>query len=133
MPTFRAPQINLYSRDLPRAVAFYSELGFVETFRTPASGEPAQVELKLDGFTLGIATIEAARKNHGLRPEGKGRWIEIVVWTDDTDAALSALVADGAPLLSPAHDFLDGRLRAAWIADPDGNPIQLVQRRRPAA
>jgi len=130
MSTFRTPMINLYSRDLPRAVAFYSELGFVETFRTPASGEPSHVELKLDGFTLGIATIAAAREHHGLRPEGEGRWIEIVVWTDDTDAALSALVAKGAPLLSPAHDFLDGRLRAAWIADPDGNPIQLVQRRR---
>jgi predicted enzyme related to lactoylglutathione lyase len=129
MPGFRAPMINLYSRDLPRAVAFYSGMGFVETFRAPASGEPSHIELKLDGFTLGIATIEAARRHHGLRPEGEGRWIEIVVWTDDTDAALSALVATGAPVLSPAHDFLDGRLRAAWIADPDGNPVQLVQRR----
>ena len=86
MPTFSAPLINLYSRDLPRAVAFYSELGFVETFRTPASGKPSHVQLKLDGFSLGIATIEAAREHHGLRPEGEGRWIEIVVWTDDTDS-----------------------------------------------
>ena len=100
MPTFSAPLINLYSRDLPRAVAFYSQLGFVQTFRTPASGEPSHIQL------------------------------EIVLWTDDTDAAVNALVAMGAPLLSPAHDFLDGKLRAAWVADPDGNPIQLVQRRR---
>ncbi len=119
--------INLYSRDLSRAAAFYLELGFVETFRTPESGEPAHIELKLDGFTLGIATIEAAQEHHGLRAEGEGRWIEIVLWTDDTDAALNALVAKGAPLLSPVHDFLDGKLRATWIADPDGNPIQLVQ------
>ena len=87
------------------------------------------LQLKLDGFSLGIATIEATREHHGLRPEGEGRWIEIVLWTDDVDAAVNALVAKGAPLLSPAHDFLDGRLRAAWIADPDGNPIQFVQRR----
>jgi predicted enzyme related to lactoylglutathione lyase len=83
----------------------------------------------LDLFTLGIATLEAAREHHGLRPEEEGRGIEIVLWTDDTDSAVSALVAKGAPLLSPAHDFLDGKLRAAWIADPDGNPIQLVRRR----
>jgi catechol 2,3-dioxygenase-like lactoylglutathione lyase family enzyme len=51
--------INLYSRDLPRAVAFYSELGFVEAFRTPASGEPIHIELTLDGFTLGFARMEA--------------------------------------------------------------------------
>jgi predicted enzyme related to lactoylglutathione lyase len=129
MPGFRAPQINLYSRDLRRAAAFYAGLGFIETFRTPASGDPAHIELKLDGFTLGIATLEAARDHHRLTP-GDGRGIEIVLWTDDTDAALSALVAGGAPVLAPAHDFLDGRLRAAWTADPDGNPIQLVQRKR---
>ena len=70
MPTFSAPLINLYSRDLPRAVAFYSELGFVETFRTPASGEPSHIQLNLDGFSLGIASIEAAQEHHGLRPEG---------------------------------------------------------------
>ncbi len=128
MPTFSAPMINLYSRNLSRAVAFYSGLGFVESFRTPASGEPIHVELTKDGFTLGIATIDAATREHGLRPEGEGRWIEIVLWTDNTDAAVNALVAKGAPLLSPAHDFLDGKLRSAWIADPDGNPIQLVQR-----
>jgi hypothetical protein len=92
-------------------------------------GEPAHIELRLDGFTLGIATLEAAREHHGLRTEEEGRRIEIVLWTDDTDSAVSVLVAKGAPLLSAAHDFLDGKLRAAWIADPDGNPIQLVQRK----
>jgi catechol 2,3-dioxygenase-like lactoylglutathione lyase family enzyme len=30
MLQFKSPMINLYSRDLPRAVAFYSDLGFVE-------------------------------------------------------------------------------------------------------
>ena len=127
---FRSPLINLYSRDLPRAVAFYSSLGFVESFRTPATGEPSHVQLRLDGFSLGIATVAAARADHGLDPRGKGRWIEIVLWTDDTDAALAELAANGAPILSPPHDFLGGKLRAAWIADPDGNPVQLVQRKQ---
>jgi predicted enzyme related to lactoylglutathione lyase len=128
MSNFRSPMINLYSRDLSRAASFYAELGFVETFRTPTSGPPAHIELRLDEFTLGIATVEAARE-HGLRPGGDGRWIEIVLWTDDADAALRALSDKGAPVLSPAHDFLDDRLRSAWISDPDGNPIQLVQRK----
>jgi catechol 2,3-dioxygenase-like lactoylglutathione lyase family enzyme len=129
MPKFRSPMINLYSRHLARTAAFYRSLGFVETFRTPASGPPAHIELQLNGFTVGIATVEAAREAHGLRPEGEGRWIEVVLWTDDTDEAVRELTAKGAPLLSSAHDFLDGKLRSAWIADPDGNPIQLVQRR----
>jgi predicted enzyme related to lactoylglutathione lyase len=129
MPNFSAPMINLYSHDLARAAAFYSRLGFVETFRTPSSGDPVHIELALDGFTLGIATVKAAGEHHGLHPQGEGRWIEIVLWTDDADAATSALVAEGARLLSPAHDFVGGELRAAWIADPDGNPVQLVQRK----
>lgn len=108
MPAFREPMINLYSRDLPRAIAFYLEFGFVEAFRTPPSGEPIHVELTLDGFALGIATMEAATKHHNLRPGGEGRWIEIVLWTDNTDAALDSLVGKGARLLSPAHEFLDG-------------------------
>lgn len=129
MGLFRAPMVNLYSRDLSRSVRFYSEIGFRETFRTPDSGDPIHVELTLDGFTLGIAKIEAAREHHSLKVEAEGRWIEIVLWTDDTDTALKELRAKGAPVLTPAHDFLEGRLRAAWIADPDGNPIQIVQRR----
>jgi hypothetical protein len=83
----------------------------------------------LDKFTLGIARIAAAEEHHGLHSRGEGKGIEIVLWTDDVDIALNALVAKSAPLLSPAHDFLDAKLRAAWIVDPDGNPIQLVQRR----
>jgi catechol 2,3-dioxygenase-like lactoylglutathione lyase family enzyme len=127
MPSFHSPQINLYSRDLSRAAKFYLGLGFVETFRTPTVGSPVHIEPKLDSFKLGIATVEAAQEDHGLPPpQGDGRWIEIVLWTDDVDAAVEML---NAPLLSPAHDFLDGKLRVAWVADPDGNPIQLVQKK----
>jgi catechol 2,3-dioxygenase-like lactoylglutathione lyase family enzyme len=108
---------------------FYSGFGFIESFRTPTTGDPVHVELKLNGFTLGFATLEAARADHGLNPAGEGRWIEIVIWTDDTDAALTLLAEKGAPVISPAHNFLNGRLRVAWVADPDGNPIQLVQRK----
>jgi hypothetical protein len=45
------------------------------------------------------------------------RWTQRIS-DDDTDYALSVLVAKGAPLLSPAHDFLDGKLR------PLGSPIR---------
>lgn len=125
---FRTPQINLYSLDVPRAVAFYCALGFVETFRTPAAGPPDHVELALDGFTIGIAAVEAAARDHGLRPRLDGRAIEVVLWADDVDGAFARLTAAGSRTLSPPHDFLDD-LRVAWVTDPDGNPLQLVQRR----
>jgi hypothetical protein len=31
--------------------------------------------------------------------------------------------------LSDPHDRLGGTLRVAWVADPDDNPVELVQRR----
>ncbi|MDI3340417.1 MAG: hypothetical protein QJR03_07775 [Sphaerobacter sp.] len=50
---------------------------------------------------------------------------EVCLWTDDVDRAYAELVAKGAQPLSSPHDFL-GRLRAAWVADPDGNPVEIV-------
>jgi len=126
---FRAPQVNLYSRDLPRAVSFYKQFGFVETFRTPDKGPIEHIELKLDGFTLGIATFDAARNTHGLSPGGEGHWAEIAIETDDVDKSVKELVAKGARLITPPHDFAGGRVRAGWIADPDGNPVQIYHQK----
>lgn len=128
-PAFRAPQINLYSRNLPRAVAFYKQFGFSESFRTPDKGPTEHIELKLDSFTLGIATFEAAEHQHGLHPGGGGHWIEVVLQTDDVDKVVKELVAGGATLISAPHDFAGGAIRAGWIADPDGNPLQIYQQK----
>lgn len=125
---FSSPQITLYSDDVPRAMRFYAGLGFTETFRYAPAGEPVHVELVLDGFTLGIADIDAARSDHGLSPSVDGQAIELVLWCDDTDAAFARLTAAGAKPLSQPHDWLDD-LRVAWVADPDLNPIQLVAHR----
>ncbi len=53
---------------------------------------------------------------------------EVVLWTDDVDRAYAELASRKVPTLSPPHDFA-GSLRAAWVADPDGNPVQFVMRR----
>lgn len=125
-PMLRSPAINIYTNDVIRLVNFYVRLGFRETFRTPKDGTPAHVQLSLGQFTLGIASVKAAMADHGLNPSLGGRPIEIVLWTDDTDRAYERITADGALSLSPPHDFLSN-LRSAWVADPDGNPIQIVQ------
>ena len=126
---FQNPSINIYSHDVVRLVAFYERLGFRETFRTPKCGRPVHVEISLGHFTVGIASVDAAIADHGLAPSLGGRPVEIVLWTDDTDREYLRLTADGAPSLSPPHDFLVN-LRVAWVTDPDGNPIQLVQQRK---
>jgi hypothetical protein len=116
---FTRPAINIYSHDVMRLVGFYDGLGFRETFRTPKEGTPVHVEVTMDGFTIGIAAVDAAIADHGLNPDLGGRPVEIVLWTDDADRDYARLTAEGAPPLSAPHDFLS-HLRLAWVADPDG-------------
>jgi catechol 2,3-dioxygenase-like lactoylglutathione lyase family enzyme len=124
--TFRDPQVNYYVRDVESSVRFYTELfGFNETFRTPTSGEPEHVEVRLGGLVLGLASIEAARRVHGLNVSSGPPRAEVVLWTDNVDQVFEDLVSRGVPALREPHDFL-GRLRAAWVADPDGNPVEIV-------
>ena len=127
---FRDPQINLYVAGVEASVRFYGDLlGFTETFRTPRDGTPIHVEMRLGGLILGVASIESVRGIHGLEIHQGPPHSEVVVWTDDVDAAFASITAQGVRPLSKPHDFL-ADLRAAWIADPDGNPVQLVMHRR---
>jgi uncharacterized glyoxalase superfamily protein PhnB len=125
---FTDPSMHVFTRDINRLVTFYKHFGFRETYRFPKDGVPAHVELTFEKFTIGISSVEAAH-DHGLSPNLNGRPIGILLWTDDVDRDYARLTADGAPSLSPPHDFLTN-LRSAWVADPDGNPINLAQHRR---
>lgn len=59
--------VNLYSRDIDAGIRFYRDLlGFKESFRTPRTGTPTHVEFKVGGFTLGLGTVEAAKRVHGV-------------------------------------------------------------------
>ncbi|WP_422740801.1 VOC family protein [Micromonospora sp. WMMD729] len=123
---FRTPQVILFSEDVPRAAQFYGGLGFTETFRVPTEGEPIHIDLTLDGYKIGIASVTSTREDHGLEPVPQGQRAAVILWTDDTAGAYAALTTRGAPALAAPHRWLD-RLLIAWTADPDGNPIQIVQ------
>ncbi|MGR6319808.1 VOC family protein [Micromonospora soli] len=126
MSIFRSPQVILFSEDVSRAAAFYAGLGFTEVFRVPTEGEPIHVDLVLDGCRIGIASVASTRDDHGLDPVPSGQRAAVILWTDDTAAAYEKVTASGAPALAAPHVWLD-RLLIAWTADPDGNPVQIVQ------
>ena len=126
MAEFREPQVVLFSTDVTRSAAFYASLGFEEVFRTPVTGEPIHVDLVLDGYRIGIASVDSTRDDHGLDPVATGQRAAVVLWTENVRSAHAELVAAGVPGLKEPQEWL-GRLLIAWLADPDGNPVQIVQ------
>lgn len=129
MPRFSQPQVNLYVDDVEASVRFWVEhLWFRETFRTPASGTPEHVEVRMEGLVLGFGSIEAARRVHSLPIDITSQSGEVVLWTDDVDAAWERLLAVGATPITPPHPFVLN-LRAAFVAGPNGEHIQIVEDR----
>ena len=122
---FSNAHIIYYVEDLDESKTFYEALGFKVNFTAEIDGEAVHHEMLLDGFNLGIATKESAKEEHGLTP-GPNSGCELVLWVEDTDLAIDYVIEQGATLLSPPHDFLDNKLRAGWVRDLNGNPIQLV-------
>lgn len=126
---FTGFQVNMYADDVEPGVAFYAALGFEESYRYAPAGEPLHVELRDGGLTIGIASVRAARDEHGLEVSQEGAAMGIVLWCDDVDAAYGRALAAGATVLREPHDFQEGRLRVGWVTDPLGNPLELVQER----
>ncbi len=125
---FSDPQVNFYVADVGRVAKFYVEMfGFTETFRTPRQGDPVHVELRIGTFILGIASRDAIREMHGFDIRKGPPQAEVTLWTDNVDETYNVLIQKGVHSLSAPHDFISS-LRAAWIADPEGNPVQLVQK-----
>lgn len=128
---FRTPQVVLLSRDVEKAADFYRGAGFREVFRTPADGVPIHVDLELDGYRLGLASIDSTRDDHALEPATAGQRAAVIVWTDDTATGYARLQELGATGVHPPAPWLD-RLLIAWLTDLDGHLIQVVQNTPPA-
>lgn len=124
--TVTSPEAIFFSADVERSSSFYRRLGFTETFRVPTTGSPIHVDLQLDGYKIGFALADSARRDHGLRPAIDGQRATLTLWTDDTESTYRSLIGAGVPSIAEPQPWL-GRLLIAWVADPDGHPIQLVQ------
>jgi catechol 2,3-dioxygenase-like lactoylglutathione lyase family enzyme len=127
-PTFKNHLFNLYTEDIEASLRFYRDLmGFTETFRVPKQGPPDHVEMELGSLNLSVSTLVALKRDHGLTGGGGPPRGEVVLWVGEVDAAYAWVSSHGATTLSAPHNFA-GVLRAAWVGDPDGNPVQLVAR-----
>jgi lactoylglutathione lyase len=121
--------VNLYTSDIDAGIRFYRDLlGFVETFRTPTEGTPEHVEFRLDGFKVGLGTVEAAKRVHDVDATPGSPAMVLVIWTDNVDSAYAELVDAGVPVVQPPHDTGNNN-RNALLRDPDGNLVEIVAKR----
>ena len=112
--------------DIDRSVSFYEKLGFSETGRVPIRDEATNVFMGLpdDGARLELT------QNHGRTEpyeigDGYGH---IAITTDDLDATLERLAADGIEPERPPYSVRDGGSRICFVRDPDGYRIELLER-----
>lgn len=118
--------VNLYTADIEAGLRFYRDLlGFEETFRTPREGVPEHVELTLNGFAVGLGTVQAAKRVHGVDASPGSPAMALVLWTDNVDAAFEQLSSAGVPVVEPPHDTGNNN-RNALLRDPDGNLVEIV-------
>jgi catechol 2,3-dioxygenase-like lactoylglutathione lyase family enzyme len=130
MTTVAQFQVNLFCADVDACLAFYTRLGLTEAFRAPADGPVQHVELEAAGVRIGLTSAEVANDlvNLGVAA-GTTPSTEIVFWCADVDGFHDHAVTAGATSVVPPTDSPDGRLRFAWIRDPDAHQLKLVQNR----
>lgn len=113
--------------DLDRALGFYcGKLGFHEAFRLDREGQPSPwiVYLQLAEGQF----LELFPGGEGdVAPRGRrAGYNHFCLLVDDLDATLESLRGAGVTVDGEPKVGMDGN-RQYWIADPDGNEIELMQ------
>ncbi len=116
--------VALRVKDIDAILAFYRDtLGFAEMFRMNRDGKLWIVYLRITDTQF----IELFPDGVGEVPGREDVGLTHVCWTvDDMDAALAELEARGVPLSTPLRRGNSGNLQA-WITDPEGNRVELMQ------
>lgn len=118
--------LALKVQDLGRSLDFYRDrLGLREMTRlVNDKGEAWIVYLRITDTTF-LELFPAALPGRAAGPEAVGV-NHLCLAVDDIEATAAQLEAAGVALVSPIRTGLDGN-RGAWIEDPDGNRIELME------
>jgi lactoylglutathione lyase len=121
----RTLHFGLRVSDLDRSLAFYTAVGYEVVGSVPGTefGQLTMIKLPGDEF-VSIELVHDPDAGGAEVGPGPNHFVITVESMDDTVTALAARGVDVDSLGSPdgSDDF-----RTAWLTDPDGNRIELVQ------
>jgi len=121
----RTSHFGLRVADLERSLAFYTAVGYQVAGSVPETplGSLTMLQLPGDEF-VSLELVHDPGRDGGGVPPGLSHFVITVESMATTVAALAGRGVDVAEPSSPdgSDDFL-----TAWLTDPDGNRIELVQ------
>ena len=120
----RALQIGIRVADLDRSLAFYTGLGYEVLGSVPetAFGSLTMLKLPRDEFV----TIELVH-DPGRGEVGAGGLQHFVIQVESMRATIAELAERGIEVEPPSSPDGSADFWTAWLTDPDGNRIELVQ------
>jgi lactoylglutathione lyase len=112
-------------KDIDRTLDFYiGKLGFSEMMRLDRDGRLWLLYLRItDDQYLEVFPEAAGDRASPAEANGLNH---LCLTVNNIDAAVAELAKAGIPLRSPKKLGADGNMQA-WIEDPDGNRIELMQ------
>ncbi|HXW59494.1 MAG TPA: VOC family protein [Solirubrobacteraceae bacterium] len=114
--------------DIDRSVAFYEALGFEEIGRIPIKDEAVNVFMNQPGDGS-MPRLELTH-NFGVDSYELGSgYGHIAISAGDLDATLQRLAGQGIEPERPPYTVSDGGPRIAFVKDPDGYRVELIEMR----
>jgi lactoylglutathione lyase len=116
--------VGLQVADLDRSLAFYTGLGYEVLGSVPETGFGSLTMLKLPGDEF--VTVELVHDPRG-GVVGPGGLNHLVIQVESMHATVADLTARGVDVEAPGSPDGSEDFWTAWVTDPDGYRIELVQ------
>lgn len=124
------PQVNLFSRCGAVRAVLRGIGGRARAFVAPAAGAPEKIEVDARGVRIGSDSIEVTNRIADLGVQTGGhRSAEAALWVDDADAVYARALQVGATARRAPMVGSGGRLRVAWVLDPEGHLVKILPKR----
>ena len=120
----RTLHVGLRVEDLERSLGFYTSLGYEVVGTVPATELGSLTMLKLPGDEFVALELVHDPTRGRVEPGGLSH---LVVQVQDAHATVAHLAAQGVTAEGPGSPDGSADFWTAWVTDPDGYRIELVQ------